>query len=169
MKNKIVGLGKSCIWHFTDKSNLESIKVHGLLSWSALVNKGVLPSAPGGNEWSHDADKRASVDDYVHLAFTQGHPMLYIAQKDGRIKNPIWLKICLDVLDFPGVRFTKEVANKAGVALLDNDEAKEAIDLEAMLKYIDFKVPGNQIRKREAEKGQVLIPGHIPIHLISGF
>ncbi|WP_434729182.1 DarT ssDNA thymidine ADP-ribosyltransferase family protein [Pseudomonas soli] len=168
MKNKIVGYGKKCIWHFTDKSNLDSIRAHGLLSWSALVAKNIVPPAPGGNKWSHDADKLASIDDFVHLAFSQGHPMLHVAQNDERIKDPVWLQISLDVLDLPGVKFTKEVANKSGVVLLDNDEAKGSIDLEAILTFIDFKVSGNQDRKREAEKGQILVPEHIPTKFISG-
>jgi len=50
------------VWHFTDKANIASIvKNNGLQSLGELQRKGVPIPAPGGNQWSHDADVRAGV------------------------------------------------------------------------------------------------------------
>lgn len=168
MKKKISDLGGS-IWHFTDKSNCESIKASGLLSWKNLVTKGMVPAKPGGNKWSHDADELVGVDRYVHLAFSKQHPMLHVAMKDGRIENPVWIRISLDVLDLPGVMFTNDVANKAGVGLFANEDAKSNVDVEAIYKFLDFKVEGNQERKCAAEKSQILVPDMIAVNYILGY
>lgn len=120
MKSIIQQYCITCIWHFTDRSNLESIKKYGgLLSYSELVRRGIDIPSPGGNDWSHDADKTKGMDEYVHLCFCRSHPMLHLAQEDGRITNPIWLQIDKDVILAPEVRFTTDVSNKAGVPILD--------------------------------------------------
>ena len=86
--------GIDSVWHFTDGANFASIQKHGgLLSYAELVRRGVVIPAAGGNDWSHEADAWAGVDEYVHLAFISNHPMLYLAKRDGRITQPYWLKI----------------------------------------------------------------------------
>lgn len=111
----------------------------------------------------------AGVDGYVHLAFSQHHPMLYVAQQEGRITKPIWLKIDLAVLDDTNVRFTNAVSNKSGVLLLDNEQAKTLVDLTALYTFLDFKEDGNKDRKQAAEKSEVLIPKMISPDKILGF
>lgn len=169
MQAALKELNRSCLWHFTDKKNFESITEYGLLSWKELRNRGLVPVAPGGNDWSHEADQRFGVDGYVHLSFSKQHPMLYVAKKDGRITDPIWLKIDLSVLNDNGVRFTSDVANKAGIGLLENNAAKESIDLVALFNYLDFGVEGNRERKQAAEKSEILIPILITPNKILGF
>jgi len=169
MQAALKGLNRSVLWHFTDKKNLESISEFGLLSWKELCRRGLVPAAPGGNDWSHEADQRFGVDGYVHLSFSKQHPMLYVAKKDGRITDPIWLKIDLSVLDDNNVRYTNAVANKAGIGLLENKAAKESIDLAALFTYLDFGVEGNQERKQAAEKSEALIPTLISPNKILGF
>ncbi|MCX7255778.1 MAG: DarT ssDNA thymidine ADP-ribosyltransferase family protein [Polaromonas sp.] len=157
------------IWHFTDKSNIESIKNNnGLISFGELQRNNIAIPAPGGNEWSHEADIHKGVHEYVHLAFLDDHPMLYAAKQDGRIKNPIWLKIDSSVLLDTNVRFTNEVSNKAGVQLLTPDEAREQIDFEVLFTYMDWKNPEIQARRRLALKSEILIPRHIPLNKILG-
>lgn len=155
------------IWHFTDYSNIESIKNNnGLISLGELQRKNISIPAPGGNQWSHDADIYKGVHEYVHLAFVDDHPMLYAAKQDGRIKNPIWLKIDSSILLDSNVRFTNEVSNKAGVQLLTSDEAREQIDFEVMFTYMDWRNPEIQARRRLALKSEILIPRHIPLNKI---
>ena len=92
--------------------------------------------------------------------------MLYAAKQDGRIKNPIWLKIDSSILLDSNVRFTNEVSNKAGVQLLTSDEAREQIDFEVMFTYMDWRNPEIQARRRLALKSEILIPRHIPLNKI---
>jgi hypothetical protein len=157
------------IWHFTDLSNVDLIKQNnGLLSLAELNRRGISIPAPGGNEWSHTADSQKGVDDYVHLAFLDDHPMLYMAKNDNRIQNAVWLKIDVSVLSNPNVRFTSDVSNKAGIELLTLDQALEKIDFEVLFTYLDWKNPDIQLRRKAALKSEILIPKHIPLEKILG-
>ena len=152
------------IWHFTDRSNLALVEEHqGLLSLAELERRGIKIPAPGGNEWSHDADKMKGVHEYVHLAFVDDHPMLYWAKKDGRIADPIWLKIDSSILLQDGVRFCSDVSNKSGVAILDPAEAIEQIDFEVLFTYMDWRNPEIRTRRQAAIKSEILIPDFVPI------
>ena len=78
------------IWHFTDRANIDLIKQHGgLLSHAELIRRNVAIPAPGGNDLSHDADHCKGLDEYVHLAFVDDHPMLYAysAESDHRFRR----------------------------------------------------------------------------------
>ena len=155
------------IWHFTDKSNLDLIMEHkGLLSLGELERKGIDIPIPGGNNWSHDADRRKGVQEYVHLAFIDDHPMLYRAKQNGRIPDPIWLRIDSSILLEAGVRFTSDVSNKAGVAILQPEEAKEEIDFEVLFTHTDWGDPDIQERRQAAKKAEILIPDFVPIKKI---
>ena len=155
------------IWHFTDRTNLELIQEHkGLLSLGELESRGIeIPSA-GGNEWSHDADKSKGLHNFVHLAFLDDHPMLYSAKQDGRIIDPVWLKIQSSVLLEEGVRFCSEVSNKSGAVIIEAEEAKEQIDFEALFAYMDWTDQEVQARRRVALKSEILVPGFVPIEKI---
>ena len=158
------------IWHFTDRSNLESIKEHhGILSLGELDRKGIEIPIPGGNEWSHGADKIKGLHEYVHMAFLDDHPMLYRAKQDGRITDPIWLKIDASILIEDGVRYCSDVSNKSGVAILDVDQAIEKIDFEVLFTYMDWRDPEIQQRRQTAIKSEILMPKMVPIDKILGF
>ncbi len=158
------------VWHFTDRSNLELIKEHhGLLSLGEAERRGIKIPVPGGNEWSHDADRRKGVHEYVHLAFVDDHPMLYRAKQEGRIPDPIWLKIKSSILLEEGVRFCSDVSNKSGVRILTAEEAIEEIDFEVLFTYMDWRDPQIQARRKAAIKSEILVPKFIPIDYILGF
>jgi len=164
-KYKFVG-----IWHFTDKSNLELIvKNKGLLSLGELERRGINIPIPGGNDWSHDADRMKGVQEYVHLAFVDDHPMLYRAKQEGRIPDPIWLKIDSSVLLEANVRYASEVSNKSGAPILQPEEAKEEIDFEVLFTRTDWRDPEIQARRQAAIKSEILIPGFVPIEKILGY
>jgi len=159
----------NAFWHFTDKSNLELIKEHkGLLSLGELERKGINVPISGGNQWSHDADKIKGVQEYVHLAFIQEHPMLYIAKQEGRIPNPVWLKIDSSVILKKGVCFTSDVSNKTEVSTLQPEEAKETIDFDVLFTRTDWTNPEIQVRRQNAKKSEILIPNFVPIEKILG-
>lgn len=155
------------LYHFTDSRNITRIKeCGGLFSYRELSNSMLDGIVCGGNDWSHDADNISGVDDYVHLCFTTNHPMEYLARQEGRIRETCWICVHRDVLRIKGVRFTNDVANKAGVTLLTNNEAVNELDHEAIFTFIDFGIGNNQQRKQIAEKYEILIPGHIPLQYL---
>ena len=157
------------IWHFTDRSNLELIIEHqGLLSLGELEKREIDIPVPGGNQWSHDADKINGVHEYVHLAFLDDHPMLFRAKQEGRIPDPVWLKIQSSILLEERVRFCTEVSNKSGAVILEAEEAKEKIDFVVLFTYTDWRNPKIQERRQAAIKSEILVPNFVPIEKILG-
>lgn len=153
------------LYHFTDRRNLDLIKQHGgLYPASQLTQRGIQVPAPGGNQWSHDADQLKGMGGYVHLCFRNSHPMEYAARTDGRITDSVFLVIHADVLRFAGVMFTPDVSNKSGVLAVPIAQAK--IDYEVLYTRTDWSDPAIKQRLQQAEKCEVLIPQLIPINYI---
>lgn len=83
-------------YHFTDESNLDSIRKYGgLLSWKSCNTYGVDIPSPGGDLQSRQLDMKYDLQDYVRLSFCEDHPMAYRHKKDG--KRLVLLKIKTDV------------------------------------------------------------------------
>lgn len=155
------------LYHFTDRRNLPVIrKLRGLYPLAELRRKGVEIPAPGGNVWSHDANGMKGMDEYVHLCFRSSHPMEYVARQEGRIVDSIFLQVHPEVLQWEGVRFTPDVANKSGVKVYGIDEAREMIDYEVLYTRTDWRDPAIRQRLQAAEKCEVLVPRFIPLELI---
>lgn len=155
------------LYHFTDRRNLPLIREHGgLYPMSRLKKKKIVVPAPGGNQWSQDADGIKGMDDYVHLCFRATHPMEYVAREDGRIKDSIFLQVHADVLLWDGVKFTAGIANKSGVEIHTMEEARKIIDFEVLYTRTDWRNPQIQKRLQQAEKYEVLVPKRIPLDLI---
>ncbi len=152
--------------HFTDASNLASIGQHGLLSMRQLQERGIQIPAPGGNQWSRDADKASGMDAYVHLCFKTGHPMEKSAVDGGNIKDLRHVHIRPEVIKLAGVMITDDVANKSGVVPGNPATMLDQLDLEVLYKRTDWR--DQSIRKRliVAEKSEILIPDHIPLEYI---
>jgi hypothetical protein len=167
METLLKKYGFDGVWHFTDRSNLELIKKHnGLLSLGELERREIKIPGPGGNEWSHEADRAKGLHDFVHLAFRDDHPMLYLAKQDGRITNPIWLEIESSILLEDGVRFCSEVSNRTDAVIIEAEEAREQIDFEVLFTYMDWTDLQVQARRRAALKSEILVPGFVPIERI---
>lgn len=159
----------SCFFHFTDERNLSLIqRSGGLLSLRGLRVRGIHPPALGGNEWSHEADERIGLDDYVHLCFMEWHPMEYFARTEGRIGNTRFLKIDPSVILSDGVFFTSDVSNKAGVKTLTFEEAMVEMDFSAIYRELDRRDGEVVERRKKASKYEILIPKAIPLSLING-
>ncbi len=153
--------------HFTDQRNLPLIqKEGGLLSASLLAARSLAPPAPGGNEWSREADARIGMDRYVHLCFRRNHPMEIRAREDGRIKETVFLEIDPAVLRLDGVKFTPDVANKSGVASYSVGQVDHLIDFEVLYSRTDWRDPVIRQRLLAAEKYEILVPDLIPLSLI---
>ena len=156
------------LYHFTDRRNLPSIREHdGLYPMTELRKKNIKVVAPGGNQWSQDADGIKGMDAYVHLCFRNNHPMEYLARQAGRIGDTIFLQIHPDVLTWDDVLFTDDVANKAGVETHTIEEAGKIIDFEVLYTRTNWSDPKVQARLQQAEKYEILIPEKIPLKMIS--
>jgi ssDNA thymidine ADP-ribosyltransferase, DarT len=152
-------------YHFTDTRNMPTIREHGLLSMRTIRERNLIV-APGGNDWSLDADKRSGMDDFVHLCFFREHPMEYLAMKDGRIQNSRFLRILPSVLETPGTMITDKVANRADTWPRPAEEMVEKLDLEVIYQRTDWKDPRIQVRLRTARLCEILIPKVVPLNLI---
>jgi hypothetical protein len=156
------------LYHFTDRRNLPSIRqLGGLFSFAKLEEKQIANLFPGGNKLSLEADKQKSMDRYVHLCFTGSHPMEFLAKKAKHIEETTYLHIDSAVLKIDGVMYSAGVSNKTGVEIYPLEEAKKHIDFEALFKYVDWRAnPAFHQRRKDAEKCEILVPDHVPIHLI---
>ena len=133
---------------------------------SQLIKKKIVVPAPGGNEWSQDADGLKGMNDYVHLCFRANHPMEYLARQDRRIQDTMFLHIHPDVIHWEGVKFTADVSNKRGVKVHTIDEAREILDFEVLYTRTDWSDPEIQKRLKQAEKCEILVPTKIGLDLI---
>jgi hypothetical protein len=156
------------LFHFTDDRNLPSIRQHGLLSIQELKRRAIHVVAPGGNDWSHDADHRYGLDSYVHLCVTEQHPMEYRARQEERIINHRYLKIAPKVILADGVRFSLGVSNKADIPILTFEAASPHMDIDAMTKRMNWKDSAEFERVKAVRKYEILIPNSVSLDLITG-
>ncbi|MGI2035135.1 DarT ssDNA thymidine ADP-ribosyltransferase family protein [Rhizobium panacihumi] len=155
------------LYHFTDRRNIPLIKeMGGLYPLSQLDQKQIKVPAPGGNQWSRDADAPKGMGNYVHLCFRNAHPMEYMARQDGRITDTIFLQIHPSVMQLEGVLFTNDVANKAGVESVAIADADALIDFEILYTRTEWRDPAIKARLTQAEKYEVLVPHIIPLPYI---
>lgn len=140
--------GIECLWHFTDKSNISSIRQCGLLSLARLRASNIQVNF-GANDLSHKLDEHYGLDRYVHLSFVQDHPMFFVINKD-----LVWIRVSLSVLFLPDVMVSSEVANKNHARLWPASKVLEVINFDSMFGE-DFD------RAKEAKKAEILVPDHI--------
>jgi hypothetical protein len=143
----------------TDRSNLVSLKKHGLLSARELRRRGIAARF-GGNQWSIDRDLATGMDAYVHLCFKTGHPMEKAAVDGGAIEHLVHLKINPEIIKLPGLLVTDDVSNKVGVTSGPAADMLDKIDLEVL--YTRMKWQGEILeRLKRAEKCEVLVPTEV--------
>lgn len=158
----------TCLYHFTDESNFDQIKKHGLLSKERMRAQGWWPKNTGGNALSHQQDKVRGISSYVSLCLTCNHPMKYLAHRDGRLPNPRYLKICPDILRCSGVKIAFGVANANDTEIVLLPAALDHLDIEVIYMRTDWLDPDVNARLRRAEKMEVLVPNVIERRFIFG-
>lgn len=88
--------GVEYFYHYTAKSNLESIKkLGGLYSWQYCREHGINVPFPGGTDQTHLLDERFGLLNYVRLSLCPDYPMAYVRKKQG--VEVVVLKIRKDV------------------------------------------------------------------------
>lgn len=149
------------LYHFTDGRNLASIRTHGLLSSATSAQLKIRVAAPGGDEISLASARKAGIDGYVSLAMTDSHPMSYVAERSGRIKDVKYLRIEPAALRTAGVKGCLVAANTNGAEILDLEEALARMDLEVLYSYTDWKDPAVKKRRQVVRKYEILVPDRV--------
>lgn len=149
------------LYHFTDRSNIESIvKNGGLYSWGGCLKKNILISRPGGSDLSHELDQRENLQDYVRISLCKYHPMMYSAMRDGRILNPVILEIDTDMLYLDGNLFANKNAVRADVQKGATFNDFQSIHFITTLKNSQFDIDEEE---QEYYQAEILINHHIPL------
>lgn len=156
------------LYHFTDETNLVSINERGLASKSKMRSECWWPNTTGGNALSQQLDTSKGIDFYVSLCFTPNHGMAYLAQKDGRLPNPKYLRISPEVLRIEETKIALGVANASGVEILSVKDAIDRLDVEVIYTRTDWSDSAVQTRLKTAEKFEILVPNEVPRALIVG-
>ncbi len=154
MKDFLKYHGIQSLWHFTDRSNLESIQKYGILSLKKIEKQRINIQHTGADTLSHSLDYYRGWDKYVHLAFISDHPMYHVAKSRGSIIDPIWIEIDISVIFEESTIFFNKVANDSTAKPFKLEKLKKKIDFDKMFHY-DFDI------KKEARKAEILVKGVI--------
>ena len=153
------------LYHFTDRDNLESIIKHGgLYSWADCRDKGIKIPKPGGGDLSRSLDRRGGLEYYVRLAFTEDHPMKFVAMGDGRISNPVVLEIDLEVALWEDDLYSDRNTTKNGAQVGGTLDDLKAIHFGLFWgrSYFDMSDEAKMYYKAE-----VLVKNFIPLKYIT--
>lgn len=162
--------GIAGFYHFTDRSNLKSIKENGgLFSWYYCdLNRIEIPM-PGGSLGSRQNDTINGKKDFVRVAFNKEHPMLFIAQRDGRISRPVWLDIDIEVAYFEHTEFSdKNAAAFSSYTPIIGKEAQHLSNIRFdILKKAKLVKHYNLLdNEKPYNQAEVLVKTWIPIEYI---
>lgn len=162
--------GIAGFYHFTDRSNLKSIKENGgLFSWYYCdLNRIEIPM-PGGSLGSRQNDTTNGKKDFVRVAFNKEHPMLFIAQRDGRISRPVWLDIDIEVAYFEHTEFSdKNAAAFSSYTPIIGKEAQHLSNIRFdILKKAELVKHYNLLdNEKPYNQAEVLVKTWIPIEYI---
>ena len=147
------------LFHFTDSANLDSIREFGLMS-AATLHERSIEAKMNSDERSRRVDKDAGLQTFVRLSFSSSNPMMYVAKKEGRISDPVVLKIKLEAVSRPGVMFSDCDATRHDATIADQPDI---VRFEIVKAKKVFDVPDTLQRFYQAE---VLVPSPVPPHLI---
>ena len=161
----LLSQGITKLYHFTDKSNIPSIISNGgLFSWKACEKKGITINKPGGNDASHSLDFYRGLENYVRLSFTQRHPMMYLAQKDGRISNPVVLEIDLAVAGLITTLFADRNATKTDAVITAGYNGAKNIHFSTVRQSTHFNLSPEE---KEFYQAEVLVLESVPLTCIT--
>ena len=156
--------GVTKLYHFTDERNLKSILTHGLGSMRYLKEHGI-PQVPGGDGSSLKRAVVLGFDDFVHLSFCKDHPMRYVAQKHGRIKEAVRLEINPVVATWLLTLFSDRNAHKSGCSYGPELPHLMGVRFDIVQQRSQFDMVENEKHFFQAE---VMVNGCISPDLIVG-
>ncbi len=155
-----------CFYHFTDRSNLQSIRnLGGLFSWYYCYEHCINIPRPGGSDSSWKIDYKKGLQDYVRLSFTPNHPMMYVAKNEGRIIDPVILQIDLDVAYIDTTLFSDINAATLKTPVHIGDE----LDNLSQIHFSTVKLP-NHFDLNDVERpfyqAEILVKTFVPMKYI---
>lgn len=155
----------NCLYHFTDRSNIDSIKSHkGLYSWFYCENNNIDIVKPGGNGTSRKLDKDKNLENYVRLSFCENHPMAYVLKRDGRISDIVVLKCDTEVILHKNTLFSNCNANKSEAVISDSLELFKDLRFDIFgKKYFDVNKDN---KLKSFYQAEVLVAKHLPMKYI---
>lgn len=150
-----------CFYHFTDRRNLESIRLNGgLYSWNYCEKHNIIIPHTGGDSMSRSLDSRYGLEDYVRLSFCDNHPMMYRLKQQGY--DLVLLKVNIDVALLNETLFSDMNATDNNHRTGSSLEDLKKVDLTAVnSRYLRSTDP--LFKKHQAE---VLVKTFIPIDKI---
>lgn len=159
---RILNQGILKLYHFTDHSNLDSIKQHGIYSHKELNNREI-PCTSGGNAISLELDKQSDLHDYVHLCLLPHHPMAHQAEERGTIEKAVYIPIDPTVLDLPEVKACLGVSVSKNATIIDIDSALNQINWDAWkADWANHDLTGLENEEDNSlHKFEFLVPRHI--------
>ena len=156
--------GITKLYHFTDRSNLESIiKEGGLYSWMDCDKKGIKITKPGGEALSRSLDYRHNLQEYVRVSFTTQHPMMYVAMQEGRISNPVILEIDPEVIYWKSSKYADSNATRNDVCVGEGLDAFKKIHFNSVKARTHFDLTDEEKPYFQAE---ILVKNFIPLECI---
>ncbi len=152
IEDYLLSNGINCLYHYTDRSNLDSIREYGLFS-SLTCQRLNIKNKPGGNTLSHKLDLDHHLDDFVRLSFVGRLPMTERLLKEGY--DLVMLKVSIKVAGFLQTFFTdRNAADKD--FMLGSDFA--------FVKHINE--PQGYFDPYKLQQAEVLVRTHVPKEFI---
>jgi hypothetical protein len=154
------------LYHFTDRSNLESIRKYGLCSIDFCRKNNIPIGRFASSIESRQSDDYKGLANFVHLSFCKDHPMAHIAKRKQLITDPIILKIDPSVVFWKNTKFSDKNAACRDARIDDNFQFFCSMDIAlCKRKYFDIK---DDRAKKEAYQAEILVHEKIPIEFIRG-
>lgn len=152
------------LYHFTDHSNLRSIKENGgLYSWYYCDKNNIVIPMTGNSSLGRSLDVEYGLEDFVRLSFIEDHPMKHVAMNEGRITRPILLKVSIEVCYFENTRFSDMNAADQRHKNSDNVDFLESLRFDLFKRsYFDL----NPIEKKQ-HQAEILVKTWIPAEYIT--
>lgn len=156
--------GITKLYHFTDRANLPSIRANGgLYSWHYCKQNNITIPKPGGSPTSWILDQRKGLQNFVRVSFVRDHPMLYIAQQDGRITSPVVLEISIEQIYKSATRYSTQNAAKNGVTADATFEKFNSIKFHLLRRrYFDLST-----EEKPFYQAEILVLEKIPLEYIT--
>ena len=154
------------LYHFTDHSNLKSIKENGgLYSWHYCDMNNIVIPMTGNSSLGRSLDLEFGLSDFVRLSFIKDHPMKHVAINEGRITKPYLLKVSIEVCYFENTRFSDMNAADRRHINEDSVDFLSSLRFDLFLRrYFDL----NPIEKKQ-HQAEVLVKTWIPAEYITNF
>ena len=165
LENYLKEHGITKLYHFTDISNIQSIIDNGgLYSWWSCEAKSIKINRPGGSNQSRSLDSYKGLGNYVRLSFTRNHPMMYVAQNDGRINNPVILEIDLSIVNLSTTKFSDRNATKNGAIISTGFDGAQHIHFSTVTQRDHFNLIPSE---KEFYQAEVLVLEKVPLSYIT--